>query len=114
MSPPTWLKTPQERSASFVSLSSSLDNSVTDGAPGSPASRGQNINSAISVGLQIPVVPEKKEKNRSQPPGSKSEVEELAIDKDASVNSGERSKQAPGSEPPQTPEERQKQVAQQG
>ena len=68
---------------------------MTDGAAGSPNSRGglHTSSQAFGMNLQIPSA-NNFDKNQSQPLGSKSDVEELGVDVRGSVLSGERSKQA--------------------
>jgi len=55
MAPPTWLKTQQEKSGSFVSLSSSLSASVYDAGPGSPQSRGQRSNATSGAPARLSI-----------------------------------------------------------
>lgn len=95
MSPPDRLKTQRERAGSFASQSSGLDSSVTQVVAGSPVSRSQKMSPALGGGRSLH---DYKEKSRGQTPGSPPEAEEVANDKNTSVDSGERSKQGPGSE----------------
>lgn len=114
MAPPTWLKNQQTRSASFVSLSSSLSASMYDGGPGSPLSRGQRGNAGAALdarhSLQATANDDRKqgEDQRATPNVGAPDTEDLVLDKDASDRSGDQSKPAAGSDQLLSAEEKQK------